>query len=216
MFFLPSSLLLFLFVLFLLPFVFIFGLFHLITLGLEKLGLPPEIVLFTLLSMLIGSFINIPLGRKKIVIVEQRYFFGLFKRSYPMVQGLSINVGGAIIPLMLAGYFFTKVPFQPTIIATVAMIVICWRLARFLPPIGIALPMLLPPLFAALFAMVLTQESAAPVAFISGVLGVLIGADLFHLPRVIREGRGMMSIGGAGVFDGIFLIGIVSTLLAGF
>ncbi|MCH7552064.1 DUF1614 domain-containing protein, partial [Patescibacteria group bacterium] len=46
-------------------------------------------------------------------------------------------------------------------------------------------------------------------------LGVLIGADLLRLPKVMKGEVGIMSIGGAGVFDGIFLVGIVAALLAG-
>jgi len=60
----------------------------------------------------------------------------------------------------------------------------------------------------------LTSEFAAPCAFISGVLGTLIGADILNLKKVQKYG-GFLSIGGAGVFDGIFLVGIVSALLAG-
>jgi len=37
---------------------------------------------------------------------------------------------------------------------------------------------------------------------------------VLHLPRVMREGQGIMSIGGAGVFDGIFLVAIIATFLA--
>jgi uncharacterized membrane protein len=40
----------------------------------------------------------------------------------------------------------------------------------------------------------------------------LIGADILNLRKINRMG-GVASIGGAGVFDGIFLVGIVSVLL---
>ncbi|MDP2663865.1 MAG: DUF1614 domain-containing protein, partial [bacterium] len=52
-------------------------------------------------------------------------------------------------------------------------------------------------------------------AFVSGTLGVLIGADILNLRKIQRYG-GFLSIGGAGVFDGIFLVGVISALLAGF
>ena len=51
----------------------------------------------------------------------------------------------------------------------------------------------------------------AIVFFISGVIGTLIGADLRNLRDL---GAPVASIGGAGTFDGIFLIGIVAVLLA--
>jgi len=45
-------------------------------------------------------------------------------------------------------------------------------------------------------------------------MGTLLGADLLHL-REIRKYPGIISIGGAGVFDGIFLTGIVAVFLSG-
>ncbi len=52
------------------------------------------------------------------------------------------------------------------------------------------------------------------MAYISGVMGTIIGADLLHLPELL-DGRGTyLSIGGAGVFDGIFLVGIVAAFLS--
>jgi uncharacterized membrane protein len=52
------------------------------------------------------------------------------------------------------------------------------------------------------------------VAFVAGVLGPLIGADLFHLKDISRVSAGILSIGGAGTFDGIVLSGILAALLA--
>ena len=77
------------------------------------------------------------------------------------------------------------------------------------------MPIFIPPLFSALFALILVPEFTAPAAFISGVLGTLIGADILNLKKIQRYG-GFLSIGGAGVFDGIFLVGIVSALISGF
>ncbi len=51
------------------------------------------------------------------------------------------------------------------------------------------------------------------VAYISGVMGILIGADLLRLHQLKKFGISFLSIGGAGVFDGIFIVGIISVLL---
>jgi len=198
------------------PFLLAFGFFHVLRLGFENLGFPPELVLLTLFVMFLGSFINIPLGKRKLVEVTESHFFGLLKRRRFLVQGLSVNVGGALIPLAIAGFLFFRVPLEETLIATLLMTLVAWKLSRVVPGRGIALPVLIPPLFAALFALLLAPEEAALVAFVSGTLGVLLGADLLRLPQVVRGEVGMMSIGGAGVFDGIFLVGIVAALLAGF
>lgn len=197
------------------PFLVLFGLFHVATTGFEKLGLTPEAVIGVLVAMLAGSLINIPLGRRRLVEVEESHFFGLMRRKKLQAQGLSLNVGGAIVPLLLVFYLLPKAPFQETLLASALMIVICFLLARVVPGKGIAIPVVLPALFAAIFALILAFEQAAPVAFISGVIGVLIGGDVPRMPRVMREGQGIMSIGGAGVFDGIFLIAIIATFLAG-
>jgi len=52
------------------------------------------------------------------------------------------------------------------------------------------------------------------VAYVSGVAGTLIGADLANLGKLSSLGAPVASIGGAGTFDGIFLTGIVAVLLA--
>ena len=51
------------------------------------------------------------------------------------------------------------------------------------------------------------------LAYISGVMGVLIGADLMRLRDVLKMGAPMASIGGAGTFDGIFITGLIAVLL---
>ena len=61
-----------------------------------------------------------------------------------------------------------------------------------------------------------TVKTAAAViiAYVSGTLGTLIGADLLNLHHIAELGAPMASIGGAGTFDGIFLTGIIAALLA--
>ena len=220
MFFLPIGCLIFaLFILFL-PILFILGFFHVVTIGFEKLGISPEATIFLLLAILIGSAINIPLTKKKLVYVEERKFFGLWRTPKIEAQGIAINLGGAVIPILLSFYFLylgfrAGFELQPVLIATILMIIICKFLARIVPGRGITMPALIPPIFSAIFALILAPGFAAPSAFISGVLGTLIGADLLNLKKAQKFG-GFISIGGAGVFDGIFLVGIVSALLAGF
>ena len=198
------------------PFLLAFGFFKIIQLGFENLGFPPELVFLTLFLMFLGSFINIPLGKRKLVKITESHFFGLFRRQRLVAQGLSLNVGGALIPLLIVGFLLFRVPLEETLIATLLMTLVAWKLSRVVPGKGIVVPVLIQPLFAALFAFLLVPEGAAWVAFIAGTMGVLIGADILRLPQVMRGEVGMMSIGGAGVVDGIFLIAIISALLTSF
>ena len=75
-----------------------------------------------------------------------------------------------------------------------------------------------PAFVAALSALVLAPHQAPPVAFIAGVAGPLIGADLLNLRAILREvpklETAMISIGGAGTFDGIVLSSITAAYLA--
>jgi uncharacterized membrane protein len=94
--------------------------------------------------------------------------------------------------------------------------VACYLLAQPVPGIGIALPFLVPPIIAAMAALLVARANVAAVAYVSGTLGTLIGADLLNLGRIQGLGAPVVSIGGAGTFDGIFLTGVVAVLLASF
>jgi uncharacterized membrane protein len=63
-------------------------------------------------------------------------------------------------------------------------------------------------------ALLLSRERAAPLAYISGSLGALVGADLLNLGALRGLGAPVASIGGAGTYDGIFLVGIMAVLFA--
>ena len=65
----------------------------------------------------------------------------------------------------------------------------------------------------AIVSLLIDPQQSAPLAYISGTLGVLIGADLARLGDIRKMGTPIASIGGAGTFDGIFLSGIVAVLL---
>jgi len=158
----------------------------------EKYGLPDELVIAVFVFMLVASWVNIPL-----------------------LPRISINLGGGIIPIAAALFLLLQAPLRETVIATGIMIGVGLLWARLVPK-GVAISVFAPPLIAAFIAWVLAGENAAPVAFISGVFGVLIGADLTRVPWLLFRGAGTLSIGGAGVFDAIFLIGIAAALLAGF
>jgi len=220
MFFLPVAFLIFLAFTLFLPILFLLVYFHLLTLGFEKLGISPEVTIFLLFLILIGSGINIPITKKKLVYKIESRFFGLFRTPKIEAQGIAINLGGAVIPILLSFYFLFLVwragfSLQPILIATILMVFISKFLARIVPGRGVSLPAFIPPIFSAIFALILASEFAAPCAFVAGTLGTLIGADILNLKRAQRYG-GFLSIGGAGVFDGVFLVGIVSALLAGF
>jgi Predicted membrane protein len=50
--------------------------------------------------------------------------------------------------------------------------------------------------------------------YITAVYGAIIGADVLNMKKVLRHRPPFVSIGGAGVFDGIFLSGVLAVLLS--
>jgi len=217
--------------LFLYAILFFFGLaflFALIEIGIinyvfQALGLSPHLAFLALLASLVGSYFNIPITQVEsgpthsLDVVRQ---FGIRYRPPVRYAGSSttvaINVGGAIVPLAISTYVllhWTAV-IVPALIGTAIVALVVHRFARPVPGMGIATPMLIPPVAAAVVGWVLGAAHRDGVAYISGVLGTLIGADIMNLGKLRELGAPVASIGGAGTFDGIFLTGIVAVLLA--
>ncbi|MFA5393400.1 MAG: DUF1614 domain-containing protein [Candidatus Ratteibacteria bacterium] len=220
MFFLPISLFLVIFILVLIPIIFIFIPIRVVSAAFGRLGIPAPIAFLLFLASLVGSLINVPIVKSSIpakpfVIQPGFDIFRPFLYQPPPSEHmtLAVNVGGAVIPVIICLLILPRAPFFPTIIGTVISILACYFLAKPVSGIGITIPTLIPPLVAILCAFIFSPKNRAPVAYISGVLGVLIGADLLHLLSLPPYG-GLMSIGGAGVFDGIFLVGILAALFA--
>lgn len=210
LFYLLFSLIIFLL---LIPFFVAFLFLYFAKIGLSFLDFSPGVVLLIILLLIIGSFFNIPFGKKSMVQVTERRFLGLIRRVVWRPQGVSINVGGALIPLFITGYFLSKIPFEPLIIVTLVVAFFSFLGAQFVREKGIFISMILPVLFSAFFSVLLAPEYAVEVAFSGGVLGVLLGADILYLPWILRKNSGVMSIGGAGIFDGIFLVGLFSAII---
>lgn len=208
-------------------FLILIALAVLIPLGLlshvySSLGLPPATVVLVMLGSLVGSSINIPLAAlpdervisREIVEIMGVPFLAPVAVDWPGTV-LAINVGGAVIPIALSLYLLARHRlWGPGLVATGLMAVIVHRMATPVPGLGIAVPTLWPPLIAAAIALVLSRRFAAPLAYVGGSLGVLVGADLLNLKALSSLGAPVASIGGAGTFDGVFLAGVIAVLLA--
>jgi uncharacterized membrane protein len=189
----------------------------------EKVGVHRRYVFVVLLLSLLGSYVNIPfaeLPAERVVSGQEVTYFGM-RYVIPLVEErpgtvLAVNVGGAVIPTLLSLYLLLKTGLYGRALIAVAVVtaVVHW-LAYPVKGMGIAVPVFIPPVVAAATALVLSRQSAPPLAYICGSLGTLIGADLLNLGRIQALGAPIASIGGAGRFDGIFMTGILAVLLAG-
>src|SRR3989442_8340637 len=121
---------------------------------------------------------------------------------------VAISVGGAWLPSLLSLYLFLRLRMCVRMLVGVAVVaLIVYRLASFVPGVGIAVPMLVPPLAAVAVSLVLAFRRAPPVAYVSGSMGTLIGADVLNLRRIAELGAPMISIGGGGDLRRLFLSG---------
>jgi uncharacterized membrane protein len=211
----------FLILLLLLPALFFLIYFNVATLSLAKLGLSPFGALFVFSLSLIGSVVNIPISRRTFVIEEPRPYPGFLPfilYYYPprvQEQVIAVNLGGAIIPSIFSLYLlFNGAPIFQSILATAIVAWLAWRLAKPVKGVGITMPAFIPPLVAAATAIILAPHHAPSVAYIAGVWGTLIGADIMNIPNFPGLGAQVISIGGAGIYDGIFLVGIIAALLS--
>ena len=188
----------------------------------RKIGVPPRYMFVVLLATLVGSHFNIPLFEMRVPPVAPPADTTVFGRAYvppPLVHRgtmiVAINVGGALVPVLVSLYLFMRHRMKLRMLAGTAIVAgTVHALATMVPGVGIAVPMLLPPLAAVLVALVLAWRRAPPLAYVAGSMGALIGADLLNLPRIAQIGAPVVSIGGAGTFDGVFLTGIIAGLLA--
>jgi uncharacterized membrane protein len=194
---LPLVLLLFLFALL----IFLVEI-RILTYAYRKVGVNPRYAFAVMLLSLIGAGVDIPL-------------FAIGSGVAGRGTIVALNVGGALIPILVSLYLVARTGMLVRmLIATGVVAAVVHTLAELVPGVGIAVPMIAPPLVAAGVALLLAFRRAPPVAYVAGSMGTLIGADLLNLGRIARLGAPIVSIGGAGTFDGVFLTGILAGLLA--
>jgi len=207
----------------LLVFLVLFIQLGLVAIAFEKLGLSTAQGMLLLFASLLGSGINMRLISIKAEKPEQDLQSNNPMRLLRMPvlpftghTQIAVNVGGCLVPLVFSASLMHRFPFAlPELMLAIGLVAaVCYFTSRAIPGLGIGMPPLIAPIAAAIVAISVNNELAAPLAYICGTLGVIIGADLLHLKDVAKLGAPIASIGGAGTFDGIFLTGIVAVLLA--
>src|SRR3954471_3071790 len=188
-----------------------------------KLGVSSGTAMLLLFGSLIGSYFNIPVTVLPGEVARSGEIIEFFGMQYvvPLVHQwsgtvLAVNVGGAVIPTIMSTYLVLR--YQLWLRATISVLVIALIIHAMATPVrgvGIAVPVFAPVVVTAILAFLLSREYAAPLAYIGGSMGTLVGADLMNLDRISGLGAPVASIGGAGTFDGVFLTGILAVLVAG-
>ncbi len=123
----------------------------------RKIGVRPRYVFGLLLLSLLGSHVNIPLYAVPVAHVSTAHEVSMFGWTYVVpgtiekgVTVVAINVGGAVIPILLSIYLVVRSRmYWRMLIGTAIVAVLVHSWARIEPGLGIAVPIFLPPLIAA-------------------------------------------------------------------
>src|SRR5215472_1155705 len=177
-----------------------------------RIGLGSSTGLILLAASLAGSYLNIPvaqLPQQHIISGQVISFYGMYY-VVPTVANwpgtvIAVNVGGAVIPGLLS--FYLLIRYRLWLLGGLAIAIVtfvCHLLAQPIPGLGIALPVFVPPLSAAMVALILSRPHAPALAYIGGSIGCLVGADLLNLGKIQGLGAPVASIGGAGPLMGFF------------
>ena len=209
--------------------------------ALRNLHLSPQAAVLILFGMIFGSLINIPISRfpldheVNVPVFESLAGMQIMPQMKKLRQEavVAVNLGGCVIPVLLAVWLsrFIIAGGQTPILVVLSGIVlntlVCYRASRLVPRMGIAMPVFIPPLVAVCATILgfgilgpLGGEVGkdydllyAPVAFVIGISGPLIGADLLHWNDFKKLEAPSISIGGAGTWDGIVLSGLIAALI---
>ncbi len=140
---------------------------------------------------------------------------------------VGISLGGALIPLLICVNILWKrrIDLAESFIGITIVSFIAYNITRAEEGVGIVaeVPMAFAPALAAglysLSVFWMDIRKAAPLAYVSGIIGTLVGADVFHLGEVLAfqapsDGFAMLSIGGANIFDMVYLTGIAAVIVA--
>ena len=166
---------------------------------LDRMRLTDKQALLFIGAIVVGSFIDIPLMRTPVEV--------------------SVNVGGAVLPALLAMWLIAtadeSVERIRAVAASLLVAVAVWLGSRYLPyePENMFLdPKLIYGISAGLIAYLAGRSRRS--AFIGGVLGIVI-SDIIHFISILNAGiPGRTDIGGAGVFDVTIIAGLVAVMMA--
>lgn len=137
---------------------------------------------------------------------------------------IGVNLIGVSVPAIVTAKLLwqRRVPWLETCLLVAVIAGVSYLYTRFQPGLGMVVHFFaIPPMLAAAIAFMLSKIrkgrpfNPALLSYTGATIGMLVGADLLNLPRVVshyRDQSVFISIGGGGMLDAIFLAGIVALL----
>jgi uncharacterized membrane protein len=168
---------------------------------LDKLRLSDRAALGAIAAIIVGSFINIPLP------------------GWARLEA-SLNIGGGVVPIVLAGYLMTdttnleRARALAGVVATAVAIYLAGLFLKAEPETMFMDPLYLYPLVGGVVAYLVGRSRRS--AFIAATMGILLFDLITYLRMLISRIPGAVVIGGGGAFDAIVIAGLLAVLLAEF
>ena len=187
------------------------------------LGLTLLVVVSILILFGVGQRIldRMRLNDKTALLFMVAIFVGGLIPNIPLGRSFSINLGGAIIPLILVVYLFVKADTAKeksrSILAAIlagAGIYLAGRLMPSEPGTMPFDPNYAYGIIAGVIAYLFGRSRRA--SFIAGIAGVILADIAQGLENVIRNIPAPINIGGAGAVDIVVISGLLAVMLAEF
>jgi uncharacterized membrane protein len=197
----------------------------------------PIIVFVALLAMLLTNNIEIPIlydvktrkpsySPQEIDLISEMYSVPVGaelstgkERVYDST--ITLNLGGFIIPLVLAAYVMSviytlndSVQLQSIIITLSIMVIVTHLFSEVKSGVGIIVPEYIS-LLTVPIAFVVSLEKPATIILVSGILGILIGiiTSLVAMKRG-EKGSAFFNLGGGGNFNAVYIAVLLSVFVS--
>ncbi len=178
-------------------------------------------LLFTFSLIYWKTFEEVGIGKREIGLLIAGSSFTMFMNMPLFVSKdyfLALNVGGALIPLVLYFYLIARNSHNfLKVLISITIVSLATYMITFVTGEGVVsyfpyyfIPSLLSTLLALLFYF--RSPKALSFSYIVATLGVVIGGDMAHLPEIFSSPFAG-SMGGAGIYDMVYLAGMISICL---
>lgn len=206
----------------------LFGVFALlvrldvIKIGFEKLGLSPWSATGLLLLVVVTRPLKIHIGdltanRERLRRLPEPVQKFMLQRQQGFADrtAVDMSIGGFFVPLVFVAYLaiVRELPMAYTSLETFFVMAVAHLSKGRRFSSGVDQSAVWAPLTAVLAASLFVATERGAAAFVSGTVGVLVGADLLHLNDIGGLGSSSICIGDVDSLDAILLTGILALLM---
>lgn len=191
--------------------------------ALERLGTPIWAATLLLMSTVVCRSLKVRTGARLDSNTSLQRFSELVQRAllrwrstFAQSSAVALSVGGVLVPLGFSVYALLRQPPDPIHLLVASAFVagvseFAWNLSVRGAP---ALPLtMMPPATALLLGWAWGAEQRTALVYVSGLAGILIGADLLHLRDLRHVGRPEIVVGADTSFDAIFVNQVLALFL---